>query len=91
MDNRKFPGVERARECLEGANGAPAVLNAANEVAVELFLNKATPFESINVLVGEALSVFGDRNYSSIEELFALTEEVAGWTRQYAVGIRKCG
>jgi 1-deoxy-D-xylulose-5-phosphate reductoisomerase len=91
MDNHKFPGVERARECLEGANGAPAVLNAANEVAVELFLNKATPFESINVLVGEALSVFGDRNYSSIEELFALTEEVAGWTRQYAVGIRKCG
>jgi 1-deoxy-D-xylulose-5-phosphate reductoisomerase len=88
VDNEKFPGLARARACLQGENGACAVLNAANEVAVELFLNKGISFESIHTLIGEALEVFGGRSYRSLEELFALTEEVSVWSRQYALSIR---
>ena len=88
VDNEKFPGLARARACLQAENGACAVLNAANEVAVELFLNKGISFESIHALIGEALEVFGGRSYRSLEELFALTEEVSVWSRQYALSIR---
>ena len=88
VDNEKFPRFARARACLQVENGACAVLNAANEVAVELFLNKDISFESIHALIGEALEVFGGRSYRSLEELFALTEEVSVWSRQYALSIR---
>jgi 1-deoxy-D-xylulose-5-phosphate reductoisomerase len=88
VDNEKFPGLARARACLQGANGACAVMNAANEVGVELFLNKVIGFESIHSLIGEALDLFGGRAYQSLEELFALTDEVSVWARQHASGSR---
>ena len=88
VDNEKFPGLGRARACLQGANGACAVMNAANEVGVELFLNKTISFESIHSLIGEALDLYGGRAYQSLEELFALTDEVSVWARQHASGIR---
>jgi 1-deoxy-D-xylulose-5-phosphate reductoisomerase len=88
VDDQKFPGLRRAKECLEGANGACAVLNAANEVAVELFLNKALTFESIHRLIGDSLEKFGSRSYQDIEGLFSLTDEVSVWARQHATSIR---
>jgi len=88
VDNEKFPGLARARACLQGENGACAVLNASNEVAVELFLNKGISFESIHTVIGEALERFGGRSYRSLQELFDLTEEVTVWSRQYALSIR---
>jgi 1-deoxy-D-xylulose-5-phosphate reductoisomerase len=88
VDDEKFPGLRRAKECLEGTNGACAVLNAANEVAVELFLNKALPFQSIHRLIGDALEKFGARSYQTIGELFSLTDEVSVWARQQAPSIR---
>ena len=84
----KFPSIERARQCLRGANGASAVMNTANEVAVSLFLARALSFEGIYSLIGESLERFGSRSYGSLEELFALTDEVTEWARQYATSIR---
>ena len=43
----RFPGLQLARETLLGAPGSCAVLNAANEVAVEAFLNKRIRFDQI--------------------------------------------
>jgi 1-deoxy-D-xylulose-5-phosphate reductoisomerase len=88
VDDQKFPGLRRAKECLEGANGACAVLNAANELAVELFLNKALSFESIHRVIGDSLEKFGARSYQTVEELFSLTDEVSVWARQHATSIR---
>jgi 1-deoxy-D-xylulose-5-phosphate reductoisomerase len=88
VDDQKFPGLRRAKECLEGANGACAVFNAANEVAVELFLNKALSFESIHRLIGDSLDRFGSRTYQGSEELLSLTDEVSVWARQHATSIR---
>ena len=88
LDEEKFPSIVRAKECLRAAGAAPAAFNAANEVAVELFLARALSFESIHALIGEALEVFGSRSYVSIEELFAITREVTEWARQYATSSR---
>jgi 1-deoxy-D-xylulose-5-phosphate reductoisomerase len=88
LDDEKFPSIQRARACLLGANGASAVLNTANEVAVSSFLGHAISFESIHTLIAESLEVFGHRTYHSLEELFSLTGEVTEWARQYVTSIR---
>ena len=39
IDNEKFPSIELARTALRMGGTAPCVLNAANDVAVERFVN----------------------------------------------------
>ena len=38
LDHEKFPAVDLAREALAMGDSGPAVLNAANEIAVHAFL-----------------------------------------------------
>jgi 1-deoxy-D-xylulose-5-phosphate reductoisomerase len=45
-----------ARQALQTGGGAPTILNAANEVAVEFFLNGALAFLDIPKLVESVLS-----------------------------------
>ena len=46
-DLKRFPCLELARECLRIGGAAPTILNAANEVAVELFLARRLGFLGI--------------------------------------------
>lgn len=82
LDHEKFPSVKRALECLRGCRGAPAVFNAANEVAVEEFLAGKISFPAIFRLVNEALDRFGERGYTSLGELKELCSSVMEWSRQ---------
>ncbi|MFO0106713.1 MAG: 1-deoxy-D-xylulose-5-phosphate reductoisomerase [Burkholderiales bacterium] len=45
---RRFPGIQLAWETLRGTPGSCAVLNAANEVAVDAFLNRRIRFDQIH-------------------------------------------
>ena len=54
-DPQRFPCLQLAREALLAGGTAPAVLNAANEVAVELFLAGKLPFLGIPELVRRVL------------------------------------
>jgi 1-deoxy-D-xylulose-5-phosphate reductoisomerase len=47
-DARRFPGLQLAWDVLEGPVGSTAVLNAANEVAVEAFLARRVTFTDIH-------------------------------------------
>lgn len=51
IDNQRFPAVELAKLCGQIGNGMPAVFNAANEVAVEAFLNSQIKFTAILQIV----------------------------------------
>jgi 1-deoxy-D-xylulose-5-phosphate reductoisomerase len=55
VDEKVFPAVRLAREALRRGGTAPAVLNAANEVAVGRFLAGEIPFLSIVETVERAL------------------------------------
>jgi 1-deoxy-D-xylulose-5-phosphate reductoisomerase len=55
-DPRRFPALQLAWAALRGPEGSTAVLNAANEVAVEAFLARRLPFTGIAALVAEVLS-----------------------------------
>lgn len=55
-DPARYPLLELARAAARGAPSAPAVLNAANEVAVEAFLSRRLPFTGIARVVEETLA-----------------------------------
>lgn len=55
-DLKKFPCLTLAFQALRAGGTAPAVLNAANEMAVELFLEERLPFTAIPLVIEEALA-----------------------------------
>jgi len=55
-DHDRFPCLRLAREALDRGGTAPAILNAANEAAVDAFLKREIGFESIFKLIGHVLS-----------------------------------
>lgn len=55
-DETRFPATRLARAAAQAGGAAPAVLNAANEVAVAAFLAGNIPFSDIAVVVERTLS-----------------------------------
>jgi len=84
LDARRYPAVALARETLRAGGAAPAILNAANEVAVEAFLEGKISFPGIVQVVSGAIAAAGRVGApSSIEE----TEEIDRDARRIAAGI----
>ncbi len=54
-DNDRFPGLHLSWAALRGPEGATAVLNAANEVAVEAFLAQRLRFDQIHRVNAQSL------------------------------------
>ena len=80
-DRERFPCLDLAYRAVAGSEAAPAVLNAANEVAVEAFLGRRIAFPDIARLNGEVLEAhLADHAGQRVE---ALDEVVAAdaWAR----------
>ena len=58
-DEQRFPATRLARQAAEAGGAAPAVLNAANEVAVAAFLDGKIAFTRIPIVVEQSLSDAG--------------------------------
>ncbi len=54
-DHRRFPAVELARSAARAGGTAPALLNAANEVAVQAFLDGRLNFTGIAAVIDQVL------------------------------------
>ncbi|AMX02223.1 1-deoxy-D-xylulose-5-phosphate reductoisomerase [Microbulbifer thermotolerans] len=54
-DIQRFPCLRLAREAMDAGGSAPAVLNAANEVAVEAFLEGKLAFTSIPAVIEQVM------------------------------------
>jgi 1-deoxy-D-xylulose-5-phosphate reductoisomerase len=59
LDPARYPAVGLARAALSQGGGMPAIINAANEVAVEAFLAGKISFPDIVAVVSEAASAVG--------------------------------
>ena len=55
-DEGRFPATRLAREAVQAGGAAPAILNAANEVAVAAFLAGHIPFTRIAAYVAQVLA-----------------------------------
>jgi len=67
-DLNTFRNLKIAYDCLKKGGNAPCIMNAANEVAVELFLNKQISFTEISDLIEESLSKSVFINNPNIKE-----------------------
>jgi 1-deoxy-D-xylulose-5-phosphate reductoisomerase len=74
-DTEKFPLLALAYECLRGGSSLPLVYNAANETAVEAFIQGGLPFSRIPQIVLSTLEAKAWPVFSSIEEVLALDRE----------------
>ena len=61
IDRKKFPSIDFAYFALKYGKGMPIILNAANEVAVDLFLKNKISFLSIYDLISSTLN-YADRS-----------------------------
>jgi len=73
-DAARYPGLQLAWETLNGPEGSTCVLNAANEVAVEAFLQGRLRFDRIHAVNAETLSriSLSQDMTGSLEALLAL-------------------
>ena len=68
-DYDRFPCLRLARDAVNAGGTAPAILNAANEIAVEAFLNGEIGFMQIPELVEAALSEVDTRVADSLDTI----------------------
>jgi 1-deoxy-D-xylulose-5-phosphate reductoisomerase len=78
-DLQRFPGLQLAWDALAAPVGSTAVLNAANEVAVQAFLDKAIRFDQIHAVNDHCMARVAARLHArsvrSVDDLFALDAE----------------
>jgi len=70
-DYARFPALRMAFKALEEGGVKPAVLNAANEVAVAAFLDKRIGFQDITETVEKVLSHFAVGDDLDLDEILA--------------------
>ncbi len=74
-DEERFPATRLARQAAEAGGGIPAVLNAANEIAVAAFLAGQLGFTRIAAHVEDVLSGFAPPAPATLEDVIALDAE----------------
>ncbi|MBP3984919.1 1-deoxy-D-xylulose-5-phosphate reductoisomerase [Pseudoxanthomonas helianthi] len=77
-----FPCLRLARQSLVAGGTAPAVLNAANEVAVSAFLQGAIGFLAIPALVEDTLAALPATPADSLEALLAADAQARAFASQ---------
>ncbi len=75
IDPIRYPAVVLAKEVIERGGTAGAIFSAANEVAVDEFLNQTLPFGSIVRIVKKTLETISVSPASSLEAVTAADSE----------------
>ena len=70
-DFERFPCLGLAYQALASGGSAPAVLNAANEVAVDSFLKCLMPFTSIPAMIEDVMQTIGRRDITTLDDVLA--------------------
>ena len=80
-DKKKFPCLALAQHACRKLGTYPAVLNAANEIAVQAFLDKKISFIQIPRLIEEGLSAHEPVSKPGLDDILAADE----WARQHTL------
>jgi 1-deoxy-D-xylulose-5-phosphate reductoisomerase len=70
-DFERFPCLELAYRALASGGSMPAVLNAANEVAVESFLKSRMPFTAIPEMISDVMEGVGRKDIATLNDVLA--------------------
>lgn len=74
-DLERFPAINLARSAIEEGGSKPAILNAANEIAVAAFLNGSVQFLEITKIVSRVLESYSPANPAVLDDIFTIDEE----------------
>ena len=83
-DFDRFPLLKVAYHCQEAGGSATCILNAADEIAVEAFLNGEIPFPGIAAVVEETLSRMANRQPRSVGDILDIDKESRSMARALA-------
>jgi 1-deoxy-D-xylulose-5-phosphate reductoisomerase len=81
VDHDRFPAIGLAKRVIDSGGSAGAVLNAANEVAVEAFIEGTLLFGDIPLVVTEALDGLAVRPVRTLTEVLAADREAREFAR----------
>ena len=74
-DLKKFPGLNFGWEALNGPNYISIILNAANEIAVDLFLKGKIKFTNIVEIIDKCLNELNFKSTKDLEEILEIDKE----------------
>ncbi|WP_375420685.1 1-deoxy-D-xylulose-5-phosphate reductoisomerase [uncultured Sphingomonas sp.] len=74
-DPVRFPALRLAREALDAGGARPAILNAANEIAVEAFLQRRIGFLEIAAIVADTLARYDPVAPTDVAAVLAVDTE----------------
>jgi len=74
-DEQRFPALALARRALTAGGGRPAILNAANEVAVAAFLAGKIGFLEIAAIVADTLDRYDPPAPETLDDVLAIDDE----------------
>jgi 1-deoxy-D-xylulose-5-phosphate reductoisomerase len=83
----RFPGLKLAWQALKATSGTCAVLNAANEIAVEAFLNRQIRFDQIHQVNMATLEKVIPQSPQNLDDLLHL-DSIS--RKQAADAVRAC-
>ncbi len=83
-DTERFPAIELARQAGEVGGTLPAVLNAANEIAVEAFVSRKISFSQITETVRRTMDAHEVVASPTLEQILAAD----AWARRIAAELR---
>ncbi len=82
-DKKRFPCLQLAYDALASAESAATVLNAANEVAVESFLNNQIRFTSIPTVIDAALQHIEHEEAQDLEMILAKDRQARVYAQRF--------
>lgn len=68
-DFERFPCLGLAYQALAAGGNMPALLNAANEIAVESFLNGQMPFTAIPSMIEQVMQTISHKDVNTLEDV----------------------
>lgn len=81
-DPEGYPGLKLALKAAKAGGNAPAVLNAANEVAVAAFLAGEIVFPRIYDVIEDALNAVPRKAIGSLEDIFEADRATRDWVEE---------
>jgi 1-deoxy-D-xylulose-5-phosphate reductoisomerase len=84
-DTTAFPCLQLAYRALAAERSLPVVLNAANEIAVDAFLEGRIGFTAIHEITAQTMAAHSAAEVATLEAVRA----VDAWARQYAAEIAR--
>lgn len=83
VEKKRFPALVLAYEALREGGTMPAVLNAANEIAVEAFLQQRIGFREIRRIIDKTMQAHATRQPKAVDEILAVDR----WAREKALAL----